>query len=112
MLKIQIKQMIKKLVIIPRMMMFLIAIMTLTINKKVEKVRMEMDKIVVPMTNKKKIMTAKARLKRTNHCLLENNFFKETCIIFILQLIDESGLTIAKMDATANDVPKPYEVQG
>lgn len=28
------------------------------------------------------------------------------------KLIDESGLTIAKMDATANDVPKPYEVQG
>lgn len=28
------------------------------------------------------------------------------------KLIDEPGLTIAKMDATANDVPKPYEVQG
>lgn len=28
------------------------------------------------------------------------------------KLADESGITIAKMDATANDVPKPYEVTG
>jgi len=28
------------------------------------------------------------------------------------KLKDEPGITIAKMDATANDVPKPYEVQG
>ncbi|PVD19713.1 hypothetical protein C0Q70_20204 [Pomacea canaliculata] len=28
------------------------------------------------------------------------------------KLIDESEITIAKMDATANDVPSPYEVRG
>lgn len=32
-------------------------------------------------------------------------------MIFI-QLKHEDGLTIAKMDATANDVPKAYDVQG
>jgi len=28
------------------------------------------------------------------------------------KLKDEPGITIAKMDATANDVPKTYQVQG
>lgn len=28
------------------------------------------------------------------------------------KLAEESGITIAKMDATANDVAKPYEVSG
>ena len=38
---------------------------------------------------------------------LHLNFF-----LFLLQLEDEEGITIAKMDATANDVPKPFEVRG
>lgn len=34
------------------------------------------------------------------------------CVSFPIQLAKESGITIAKMDATANDVAKPYEVSG
>jgi len=33
-------------------------------------------------------------------------------LIYCLQLKDEDEIVIAKMDATANDVPKPYEVKG
>lgn len=33
-------------------------------------------------------------------------------LILLLQLQDESDIVIAKMDATANDVPKIYEVSG
>jgi len=29
-----------------------------------------------------------------------------------IQLADEDDIVIAKMDATANDVPKPYNVKG
>ena len=31
---------------------------------------------------------------------------------FVFQLADEGDIVIAKMDATANDVPKQYEVKG
>jgi hypothetical protein len=31
---------------------------------------------------------------------------------FCNQLADEEDIVIAKMDATANDVPAPYEVRG
>ena len=31
---------------------------------------------------------------------------------FILQLKNEDDIVIAKMDATANDVPSPYKVSG
>jgi hypothetical protein len=30
----------------------------------------------------------------------------------MLQLASEDGIVIAKMDATANDVPKQYDVRG
>lgn len=33
-------------------------------------------------------------------------------ITLALQLADDPNIVIAKMDATANDVPSPYEVSG
>ena len=35
-----------------------------------------------------------------------------SCFYFSPQLKDEPEIVIAKMDATANDVPSPYEVRG
>lgn len=32
--------------------------------------------------------------------------------VLCLQLADEKDIVIAKMDATANDVPSPYNVRG
>lgn len=35
-----------------------------------------------------------------------------TSLLLLLQLTDDPNIVIAKMDATANDVPSPYEVSG
>ena len=32
--------------------------------------------------------------------------------LFVSQLMDDPNIVIAKMDATANDVPSPYDVRG
>lgn len=43
-------------------------------------------------------------------CIKAEKYF--SFCFHLMQLAEESDITIAKMDATANDVAKPYEVSG
>ena len=51
----------------------------------------------------------KAQFGTFGHVLLGDGFRN---VAFLLQLKDEPNVVIAKMDATANDVPSPYKVSG
>lgn len=52
------------------------------------------------------------RRTRPNIQTLEADFVANGFSPLLFKLADDPNIVIAKMDATANDVPSPYEVSG
>lgn len=64
-----------------------------------------------------KMFSAASELVYRSHSAASQVPFSETdsegiTSPLLLQLMDDPNIVIAKMDATANDVPSPYEVSG